>query len=84
VAVVVLPPRLRALAGGAERVQVDARDVRGLIAALDARFPGIAEQLRGSGAAVAIDGEIVNDPLLEPVDAGSEVHFLPAIRGGVA
>jgi hypothetical protein len=32
--------------------------------------------------AVAIDGEIYSDPLLEPVGPQSEVHFLPAISGG--
>lgn len=80
-AVVVLPAPLRAWAGGAERVEVEAADVRGLLRALDERFPGLGERLR-TGAAVAIDGEIVNDPLLEPLDPASEVHFLPPIRGG--
>ena len=67
--------------GGVERVNVEAKDMRGLIAALDARFPGIGEVL-GSGMAVAIDGEIIPDPMLEAVPANSEVHFLPPIGGG--
>ena len=33
-------------------------------------------------AAVAIDGEIYNDPLLEAVEPDSEVHFLPRVGGG--
>jgi hypothetical protein len=32
--------------------------------------------------AVAIDGEIFNDPMLEAVGPDSEVHFLPRVGGG--
>ncbi len=60
---------------------VQAADVRALIAALDERFPGIGKVLR-SGMAVAIDGEIIADPLLEAVPEHGEVHFLPPIGGG--
>jgi molybdopterin converting factor small subunit len=74
---------LRRLVGGAESVDVPARDVRALLAALEARFPGLADQL-GSGIAVAIDGEILprDEALLEPLLPDSEVHFLPQIGGG--
>ena len=74
---------LRRLVGGAESVDVPARDVRALFAALEARFPGLAEQL-GGGIAVAIDGEILprEEALLEPLLPDSEVHFLPQIGGG--
>jgi molybdopterin converting factor small subunit len=77
---VVLPRALRARAGGRERVRVEAADVRRLLAELERLFPGLAEAL--SGAAVAIDGEIFPDPLLEPVGPDSEVHFLPRVGGG--
>lgn len=80
-ATVFLSAGLRPYAGGVERIEIDAPTVRALVDALDARFPGIGEQLR-SGTAVAIDGEIISDPLLEPIPAGSEVHFLPSISGG--
>jgi molybdopterin converting factor small subunit len=78
---VVIPSGLRASAGGAERVELAARDVRGVVEELDVRFPGFAEAL-GPSFAVAIDGEIVQDPWLEPVPTGSELHFLPALAGG--
>jgi sulfur-carrier protein len=67
--------------GGAARATVEARDVRELIDALDRRFPGLGRHLR-SGMAVAIDGEIIQQPLLERLDPASEVHFLPPIGGG--
>jgi len=77
---VVIPSGLRSFTG-VERVALAARDVRGVVKELDARFPGFAERL-GARFAVAIDGEIVQDPWLEPVPTGSELHFLPPISGG--
>ncbi len=74
---------LRRLVGGAESVELAARDVRALLDALDARFPGLAAQL-GSGIAIAIDGEILprEEALLEKLRPDAEVHFLPQIGGG--
>ena len=80
-ATVILPSRLAKWTGGALQLEIDAANVRQLIAALDERFPGVGEVLR-DGTAVAIDGEIINDPLLEPIEPDSEVHFLPPISGG--
>ena len=80
-ATVVIPRALRARAGGAERLEVDAPDVRRLLAELDRRFPGLGEAL-ARDAAVAIDGEIHPDPLLEVLEPESEVHFLPRVAGG--
>jgi molybdopterin converting factor small subunit len=81
VAVVVIPRALRDRAGGQERLRVDAPDVRRLLAELDRRYPGLGEAL-ARNAAVAIDGEILPDPLLEPIGPESEVHFLPRVAGG--
>ena len=78
---VFLSAGLRRFAGGLERVEIEAATVRELIDALDRRFPGIGGPLR-EGTAVAIDGEIIPEPLLEPIPPGSEVHFLPSISGG--
>jgi molybdopterin converting factor small subunit len=83
VAKVFLAAGLRRFAGGLAEVEIAAPDVRGLIDALDARFPGIGAALR-SGTAIAIDGEIIGEPELEPIPPGAEVHFLPSISGGLA
>ena len=74
---------LRRLVGGAESAEVAALDVRALLAALEARFPGLGAQL-GQGVAIAIDGEILprEDALLEKLRPDAEVHFLPQIGGG--
>ena len=77
----VIPGALREHAGGLERIEVEAPDVRGLLAELERRFPGLGERL-GRDTAVAIDGEIHPDPLLEPIGPASEVHFLPRVAGG--
>ena len=58
-----------------------ADNVRRLIHQMDERFPGIGKYLSAK-TAVAIDGEIFQDPFLEPIQADSEVYFLPMIEGG--
>ena len=78
---VVLGRALRHFTSGEETLEIEARDVRGVVRALEARFPGIAREIE-SGMAVAIDGEIVADAWLEPVAPEAEVHFVPAISGG--
>ena len=78
---VAIPSALRALTGGIEQVEIVARDVASAVAALELCFPGFAAAL-GRRFAVAIDGEILHDAWHEPLPAGSELHFLPALAGG--
>ncbi len=80
VAVVVVPPSLRSLTG-AERVTLAAPDVRGLLRALEARYPGFRERL-GERFAVAIDGDISSDADFDPLADETEVTFLPPLAGG--
>ncbi len=67
--------------GGKTEIEVAAGDVRELLRALDALYPGLGTDL-GTDTAIAIDGEIFQDPYLEPIAADSEVYFLPRIGGG--
>jgi len=78
---VVLPRSLARMAGGELEIELDARNIRELIARLDERLPGFAQLVDGK-MAVAIDGEIYGDPMLEPTPPGCEVHFLPRVSGG--
>ena len=66
--------------GGAREVELEAANVKQLIAKLEARFPGIGPLLESS--AVAINGEIVNDAAYEPVPAGAEIYFVVKAAGG--
>ncbi len=71
---------LRRYTRGEDRVRIAAGTLRELIAALGARYPDLVDAL--PSMAVAIDGEIVNEPLLEALGPDAEVHFLPPIGGG--
>jgi molybdopterin synthase sulfur carrier subunit len=84
---VFIPPLLRDAAQGREEVEVAAGTVRQVVAALEARFPGIRDRLCAGdalrpGLAVAVNGAVSSTGLLQKVPDGSEVHFLPAIGGG--
>ena len=78
---VVLSGTLTELAGGTAEVELDAHDVRQLLRVLGERFPELAPHL-DEGYAIAIDGEIFQDAWFAPIGPDSEVHLVPAIRGG--
>ena len=84
---VFIPPQLRTLTGGADRVAAAGTSVRRVIEDLERQYPGIRERLCDaddlrSGLAVAVDGNISSLGLLQKVQDTSEVHFLPALGGG--
>ena len=78
---VVLIGNLRQYTGGVTALDVDARSIRQLFTKLGARYPELAPHLE-EGLAVAIDGQIYQDALLEPIGENAEVHILPQIAGG--
>ena len=85
---VVIPSLLRKFTGGIERVDVPGRSIRELVRNLGERFPGLDQQLLQDGdirpsIAVSIDGEIATGGVLDAVSENSEVHFIPALGGGV-
>ncbi len=77
----VLLPAQRTHTGGVGEVDVEAKDVRSAVAELLRRFPALpaAEVER---CHVAIDGELVMDPFLEPLGAQSRVVFVQRIGAG--
>ena len=78
---VVLNGNLKQFSDDVGELDLDVKDVRQLFAELGARYPALAPHLE-EGIAVAIDGEIFQDALFAPIDAGSEVHIIPKIAGG--
>lgn len=78
---VVLPRALAVLADGATELVVEGDTVRAVLRALEARYPGIGEPIEQE-MAVAVDGEILSDPWLEPVGRDTELHFVPRLQGG--
>lgn len=67
--------------GGETQFEVDAGNVRQLLERLAATHPEFAPHLE-HGVAVAIDGVIYQDALLQPIAEGSEVVLIERIAGG--
>jgi molybdopterin converting factor small subunit len=66
---------------GEEQTDVDALNYQDLVSALVDRYPDLGSDTLMK-MAVAIDGEIIHDPLLERLAPDSEIHFLYRISGG--
>lgn len=85
---VFVPTMLQSVTGGVKQVDVEARNVRQLVDRLDEIYPGIKDRLVEDGQirsnlAVAIDGEVARLGMMERCGDAREVHFVPAIGGGV-
>ncbi len=61
--------------------ELEVANVRQLFAALGERYPGLQTHL-DNDIAVAIDGEIYQDALLQPILSNSEVFLFPKVAGG--
>ena len=78
---VVLVGNLVQLTGGVAEFDLPATSVKHLFALLTERHPALGRHLE-EGVAVAIDGQIYQDTLHEPINPDSEVFVLPQIAGG--
>ncbi len=67
--------------GGVKEFEIEAKNLRGVIKALDALYPGLGEHLE-TETTVAIDGEIHEVGYYQPLRPGCEVFFIPKIEGG--
>lgn len=76
-----LPQRVAPLVGDALVHEIDAEDYRSMMAALEACFPGLRLALEKDHA-VVLDGDIIETPLLEAIEADTEVHFITRLGGG--
>ncbi|WP_202883310.1 MoaD/ThiS family protein [Ramlibacter lithotrophicus] len=76
-----LSSSFRPYTGGETQVEVCAANVRQLLERLAATHPELADHLE-HGVAVAIDGVIYQDALLQPIADGSEVVLIDRIAGG--
>ncbi|HET6238628.1 MAG TPA: hypothetical protein VFE41_27270 [Acetobacteraceae bacterium] len=71
----------RRYTGGVKEFEVRAKNLRGVIKAMDEMFPGLGEHLEEE-TTVAIDGEMHEVGYFQTVKPGSEVFFIPKIEGG--
>jgi len=81
-----IPAPLRDHCGGLDRIELEVSTVRGLIRALDERFPGAAGRLLADDAprpgwAFAVDG-VMTKALSARLAPTAEVHIVPAVGGG--
>jgi sulfur-carrier protein len=86
---VLVPPVLRAEAGGAREVEASGANVREILEDLSSRMPALGARVYGEGQIqsfvnVYVDGEDVRtrDGLETPVRDSSTVILLPAMAGG--
>ena len=77
---VVFPDHLMTHTDGVRELEIECRNFRSLVRALDQKWPGIEDVL--TKTAVAIDGQIYQDAWLEPIQPTSEVFFMQRIEGG--
>ena len=78
---VVLVGNLAQITGGVAEFQLSATSVKQLFQQLTELHPALARHLE-DGVAVAIDGQIYQDTLFEPIGPDSDVFLLPQIAGG--
>jgi sulfur-carrier protein len=71
----------RRYTGGVREFDIEAKNLRGVIRALDQLYPGLGAHLEEE-TTVAIDGEIHEVGYLQPLRQESEVFFIPKLEGG--
>lgn len=78
---VVFNSDLRRYTNGEREVEIDAGNYRELTGKLCQRFPALTDAVLAKYT-VAIDGVIIQMPLLEKISGDSEVVFVARIAGG--
>ncbi len=88
-ATVHIPSHWRDRTGGNATIEVEGGTLRDTVRSLRQQYPALAEVLidevtgdiRGE-IAVAINSEVTENGLLEPVPDDAEIYLVPAIAGG--
>ena len=78
---VVLSAAMRPYTGGVDAIDVPAGRYTELVDELHERFPALPDELIRNQA-IAIDGRVIQQPLLESFRADSELVFVAKIAGG--
>lgn len=88
-ATVFIPPLMQKLTEDKPTIDVPGKSVREVINNLEEMYPGTRARLVDGfkikpNISIAVDGQVTPLGMLEKVQDSSEVHFLPAIGGGLA
>jgi sulfur-carrier protein len=68
----------RRYTGGVREFEVEARNLRGVIKAMDQLYPGLGHHLEEE-TTVAIDGAIHETAYFQPIRPGCEIFFIPKL-----
>ncbi len=74
-------PGLRRFTDGADKVEVEAKNVGEVLDGLVQRFPELHEIIE-AGVSVAVDGKVIASSLTNPVREDSEVFIIQQLKGG--
>ena len=80
-ATIFIPAMWRKDFGGLQEVEASGATVGEAVDSLSAAYPFLRERLTSS-VSIAVDGEVTPLGLLERIEPESEIHFIPAIKGG--
>ncbi len=72
---------LAATAGGKDKLEIEAKDIRELFRKLAEQYPAF-EPFIDRGIAVAIDGVIYRDTWSKELPQDAEIFLLPRLAGG--
>jgi molybdopterin synthase sulfur carrier subunit len=83
-----IPALLLPLSEGKQTMDIPGKTVRQVIDNLELEYPGIGARLMDDdrlrpSISVMVDGVISQEKLRHKLDESSEVHFIPAISGGM-
>ncbi len=78
---ITLSSNLAPYTDGVLELELEVANVRQLFQALGERYPDLRAHLE-AGIAVAIDNEIYQDALLQPIASNSDVILITKIAGG--
>jgi hypothetical protein len=78
---VIFSADLQRYTNGTRELEVSASTYQDLVLELRQRFPAVSEAIIGKHA-IAIDGMIIQTPLLETFNRDSELVFIARIAGG--
>lgn len=86
-AIIWIPGSLRNYCGGRREIRVPGATLRQVFANLEAECPGIREHICDdigllASVNVAVDGDLTELGLIQPVEPDSEIQILPALAGG--
>lgn len=73
--------QVRRLTGGLDRFDIEAPTLRALLAELDRRHPGLADEI-GQHLSIVIDGEVHTDAGEVALGPDAEVVLIPRIAAG--